>query len=218
MSIAEKLTTIAENEQKVYLSGCGKGRLDAWNKITNNNKRGYYTYAYRNMPDGSFDPPFAVKPQNSAEGMFHGSGIKKITTEQLDTSECGYFPYIFQNSSIEELGVIDLSKNANNTGVFATASLHTIEKLILSDSGSDLKDAFAYAYGLINIEIEGKISKTVIFVSSKLTYKSLASIIDALFDYSGTTETRTLTLNATAKARLSESDIAKATRKGWSIS
>jgi hypothetical protein len=44
------------------------------------------------------------------------------------------------------------------------------------------------------------------------------SIINALKDYSGTSETRTLTLHAWAKARLSESDIATATQKGWTIS
>lgn len=216
MNIAEKLVTIAENEKKVY----EKGRLDAWNKITNNNKRQFYTYAYRGMPDGSFDPPFAVKPRN-AEGMFYGSGIKKITTEQLDTSLCTNFPFAFSNSAIEELGVIDLQNNTNNASVFSTGSLHTIEKLILSNNGSNLSSALSQTTGLINIKIEGKIGANFnIGSSANLSYESLMGekgIINALKDYSGTGETRTITLHADVKAMLTESDMATARQKGWDI-
>jgi hypothetical protein len=195
-----------------------KSRLDTWNKITNNNTRTFYTYAYREMPDGCFDPPFAVKPRN-AEGMFQSSKITKITTEQLDLSECGNFPAGFANCySLREVGIVDLRKNGNNALIFNnTDSLHTVEKVILKDEGQNLGNAFFCARALANIEIEGKISETVYFGYSPLTHESLMSIINALKDYSGTTSTYTLTLHADAKARLSDAEKAIITQKGWTL-
>ena len=102
---------------------------------------------------------------------------------------------------------------------FASTSLVTIDKLVLKEDGSQ---SFSYTFdgnkNLTNITIEGKVGQNISFDGSPLlSYESLMSIINALKDYSGTTTTRTLTLHATAKARLSESDIAIATQKGWTI-
>lgn len=194
-----------------------KSRLDVWNEITNNNTRKFYTYAYREMPDGTFNPPFAVKPRN-AEGMFHSCKIKKITSEQLDLSACSNFPFGFASSQIEELGIIDLRKNGNNASVFLnTTSLRTVEKVILKDEGQNLGNAFNGASALTNVEIVGKISATVQFSHSPLTLDSAKSVFDALMDYSGTTSTYTVTLSSTTKGYLSESDIAIATQKGWTV-
>jgi hypothetical protein len=170
------------------------------------------------MPDGCFDPPFAVKPRN-AEGMFQTSKITKITTEQLDLSECVNFPAGFANCySLREVGIVDLRKNVNNALVFNnTDSLHTVEKVILKDEGQNLGNAFFCARALANIEIEGKISADVYFGYSPLTHESLMSIISALKDYSGTTSTYTLTLHADAKARLSDAEKAIITQKGWTL-
>lgn len=52
--------------------------------------------------------------------------------------------------------------------------------------------------------------------SSNLTRESLLVIINGLADLSGTTG-KTLTLHATAKARMTEEDIAIATAKGWNV-
>lgn len=55
--------------------------------------------------------------------------------------------------------------------------------------------------------------------SSKLTHDSLMVIINGLYDFvgAGSSTRRTLTLHATAKARLTTDDIAIANGKGWSI-
>ena len=52
---------------------------------------------------------------------------------------------------------------------------------------------------------------------TKLTHDSLMSIINALYDYSGTTTTRTVTLGTDNKNKLTEAEIAIATQKGWSV-
>ena len=68
---------------------------------------------------------------------------------------------------------------------------------------------------------EGKIGMSVTFSAcSKLTYESLMGeygIINALLDLTGTGKTATLTLHADSKAKLTDSDIATITQKGWTL-
>jgi len=148
---------------------------------------------------------------------------KKITSEQLDLSACTNFPYGFYGTSLEELGIIDLSRNGNNAAVFYESnSLHTIEKIIFKEdgtSGTDATNLFT-ARKLANLKIGGKIGKSTKFNYCPLTRESVMGdegIVEALLDYSGTSETRTLTLSTTTKGYLTESDIAIATQKGWTI-
>ena len=201
-----------------------KSRLDTWNKITNYNTRIFYTNAYWGMPDGSFDPPFALRPVN-AEGMFREVKQKKITTEQLDLSACENFPYGFYGTQLEELGVIDIRKNNNLTAMFyASGKLHTIEKLIIADDGSTKTNAtllFSSTPALENISVEGKFGVSTSFsYSPKLSYESLMGekgIVNALIDLKGTGETATLTLHTDAKARLSDAEKAIIAQKGWTL-
>ncbi|MBQ9096942.1 MAG: hypothetical protein IJY55_00920, partial [Clostridia bacterium] len=52
---------------------------------------------------------------------------------------------------------------------------------------------------------------------NNLTFDSLVSIILALKDYSGTSTTKTVTLGATNLAKLTDSEKAIATQKGWTL-
>lgn len=221
LGIADKINAqdFAEKIDEVY----EKSRLDAWNEITNNNTKVFYTNAFREMPDGSFNPPFAVKPVN-AEAMFHSCKQKKITSEQLDLSACGNFPYGFYGTKLEELGVVDLSKNNNNSAVFyASDRLHTIEKIIFAEDGTSKTDAglfFASTSALANITIGGKIGKNIDFSYSPLTRESIMGengVANALIDNASTGETRTLKLSTTTKGYLSDSDKATITQKGWTL-
>ena len=138
-------------------------------------------------------------------------------------SACTNFPYGFYGTALEELGVIDLSRNGNNSSVFyGSNSLHTIEKVIFKEdgtSGTDATNLFT-ATKLANLKIGGKIGKSTKFHHCPLTRESVMGaegIVNALLDYSGTEETRTLTLSETTKGYLTESDIAMAAQKGWTV-
>lgn len=95
----------------------------------------------------------------------------------------------------------------------------------VSEACTAYSGAFSQCSYLKNLEFkEGSIiAANIGFAqSSLLTHDSLISIINALKDYSGTSTTRTLTLHATAKARLEGTNeglaaIAEANRKGWSL-
>ena len=98
--------------------------------------------------------------------------------------------------------------------------LKTVELLILKDDGSQTQGSnrpFADCSSLENLNIQGTLGFSVSLEWCPLSLDSLHSLLNALKDYSGTTTTRTLTLHADAKAKLSDSDKALATQKGWSI-
>ena len=97
------------------------------------------------------------------------------------------------------------------------ANLHTIDKIISFEGTTYSDSTFRYSPKLANIIFEGTIAKDINFIDNPLTHDSLMSIINALKDFSGTTTTKTLSLHADAKARLSEAEIAIATQKGWSL-
>ena len=177
MSIAEKLQTIAENQQNVYNAGYEKGKAEGGDDFLNVRTNDGKNFAYL----------FCV--------------CSHITTAPiLDTSKGIRFDYMFNGCG--NLVTIPLL-NVSNTNLEISASLNNI-----FDSCSKLE----------NITFEGTIPKSISFnASSKLTEASLNSIITALKDFSGTTTTETLTLHATAKAKLTETDIAIATQKGWTI-
>lgn len=174
MSIADKLTLIAENEQKVYEAGKEAGKNDWINFRTNNGTRFSYFYC-------------------AASHM--------VEAPILDTSKGTRFDYMFNSClSLKTIPLLNLTNTDMDTGA------------------PSLNNIFNACSKLENITFEGTIPRTISFnTCSKLTKESLDSIITALKDYSGTTTTATLTLHATAKAKLTETDIATITQKGWSL-
>ena len=247
MSIAEKLTTIAENEQKVYNAGYEKGKFESgdteeaynngfedgkqseyetfWEMVLENNNWGY-RFAGKSWTDQNFKPIKNITPINRATGMFSETGIKDIRgiCERLgiiiDLSNTTNTSTFFADSAVEYFGVMDLRKHTTlNSCLFNAVNLIEVDKVVLKDDGSQIFTSFANnCNNLTKIIFEGVIGKNISFAqSSKLTKESLDSIILALKDFSGTTTTATLTLHATAKAKLTEADIATITQKGWTL-
>lgn len=124
---------------------------------------------------------------------------------------------------ITELGVIDMSEvisSTSNTHIFKQCkALHTIEKLILPNGQSSWNGWFTGCAALENIIFEGIISKTGLDLSDcpKLTRESMLSILNCLTNAVGLSGTWKVTLGATNLAKLSESDKAIATAKGWTL-
>lgn len=199
MSIANKLATIAENEQKVFDAG-KKAEYDAfWDAYQDNGNPLDYTYAFAGgrWRENSFHPKYdlvAIKG-NSANSMFYYSRISKIIV------------------------VLDLRLATSIAQTFYSCSLlKTISLLKVSETTMFGNNTFGNCPALENITIEGVIAQSTGFPhSSNLTHDSLMSIIGALKDFSGTGEKRTLTLHADAKARLTDAEKAIATQKGWTL-
>lgn len=235
IAAADKATTmsannviIAENEQKVYEAG-QKSEYDRfWDEHQMKGERNIYAGAFAGWKGENFKPKYKIAPKGStvAHYMFYAfnrdnnsqlfdmspyndmldfSGITNQTNMFVDAfiqnlycdfSNCTNLAYAFQSvnsSRLENLILKVTSKTTNYTSIFNNQTY--ISKLFFTED-SEITASISFAH------------------SHKLTYESLRSIINALGTVSST---KTLTLHADAKAKLSDSDKAEITQRGWTL-
>lgn len=230
MSIADKLTTIAENEQKVYDAG-KKAEYDAfWDLVQENGNRTNYDFCFAGeaWSADNFKPKYPIQP-TSCQNMFAYWGIYSGRKEVADFRG---FPIDFSKSAlvancfygnlfVVAVGEINTTSVNNISGFFGSCmNLHTVEKLVVKENGeTTYYTAFRYCNKLENIVFEGVIGNDISFQDSPLlTHDSLMSIINHLKDFSGTTTTKTCTLGTTNLAKLTDAEKVIATQKGWTLS
>lgn len=233
MSIAEKLTTIAENQQKVFDSGYKKGTGDFWDTVQANGTRTDYNMGFssRGWTKDTFKPKYNISPR-SAERMFYQFNYQSPKFDfvehlnqlgvELDFSGMTYntWSYTFGYMNVSRLGVLDLRGIKALQSTFYNCPVERIDKLIVNENNT-YSNTFNMASSLTDITIEGIIGQNGFNVqwATNLTPVSLRSIIDALKDYSeDTSGTRwTLTIGTTNYDKLPTEDIEKAERKGWTL-
>ena len=216
MTPSEKLTEIAENIPKIYEAGKKAGYDAFWDAFQENGMRtDYHTgFAGKGWNEHTFKPKYDITP-TTAYMMFYqipndaNIDLVKIQDEcgiTLDFSNCTNFQYFVYSSGIVRIGTLD-TRSANSFSQFLAngSTLHTIERLILKDNGSQTisNAAWFLPNSLVNIEIEGKLGASVRTVSSKMTKASLESFISALYEES---TGQTLTLSKTAVNREFETE------------
>lgn len=141
MIIAEKLTQIADNEQKVYDAGYSAGQAAGggggyddgfaagkqaaydifWDALQNGGSpRNYAATFGAAWTSETFRPKYDIVP-TSAYMMFRQNQMKVDLVEYLeklgivlDTSQCDNFSYMFSSSKFTRIGVIDLSASTQN--------------------------------------------------------------------------------------------------------
>lgn len=199
MSIAEKLTTIAENQQAVYDAG-KQAEYDAfWDTFQQNGTVRYYQYAfYGDMwHDDNYNPKYPIITKN----MNGGFGYNHITDTKVD---------------------IEFVTGGNNSlnGLFSGCTkLKTVRKLTVHAALVYSYNGFSDCTALENINFAGVIGQNGLDLhwSTLLTYDSLMSIINALADYSESGTTYTVTLGTENLAKLTDAEKAIATEKGWTL-
>lgn len=242
MTIAEKLQTIVENEQKVYDAGYAKGKAEGgggdgyydtfWDSFQQNGQRGDYTYAFQFWDASIFQPKYDIVcgAGNYATSMFgyfnkvdaSAEAVDLVTLlgdKKLDTSKSTSVTNMFSYANVTHLPVLDFSSATQMTTPFNQCQkLHTIDKVMLKDDGSQTIGAPCnWCTELVEIRFEGKIGKAVTFThSSKLSTESVDSIIAALMDLTGQT-TQTITFHSTVIAKLTTEQLNAITAKNWSI-
>lgn len=210
MSIAEKLTTIAENELKVYEAGKQAGKQEEydafWDGLQNYGNRTNYSRAF--FTCGKLDDWFYPKHDmntSSAQEMFRGATCS--TTFDLaqrledcgvvmDTSQCTTAQMMFAYCNIKRLPTLDFSSISNTSGTYLT---------------------FAGCYYLEDVRFSGTTYYALDFSgSSNLSTESVQSIIDHLADLTGQTA-QTLTFHADVGAALTDEQKAAITEKNWTL-
>ena len=229
MTIAEKLQTIAENEQKVYGAGEQAEYDGFWDAFQQNGARESYSYGFagHGWTDKTFKPKHNIKP-NIMANMFYASRIEGDLVEileslgvSLDTSKATSISNAFSTCRLSRIGIVDATGVTSTLQtVFSYAEyLQTIDKLILKADGSNVfNQAFVGAVSLANLTIEGVIGSNGFNVQwSPLTHDSLMSIVNALQDKTADTSdtTWTITLGTNNLSKLTAEEKAIIERKGW---
>lgn len=201
MSIAEKLQTIAKNEQRVYEAGRQAEYEEFWNEYLQNGERTDFGYAFagKGWSDNNFKPNrnMVVSVSNY---MFHSTRIKNLKAHleklgiTMDFSKCTNFTYAFAWAAITDIGVVDIRSLTSNLQyfVYGNTNLVNFEKLIVSENNKFSDTAFYNASNLEEIRFEGVIGQNGLNMqwSKKLSHDSLVSIIEHLStDTSGLTVT-----------------------------
>ena len=218
MSIVEKLQTIAENEQRVFKAG-----QDDFLKTTllSNGKRAYYGYMFRTCVDLVEAPYFEMVKSGTCQSMFYGCTKLKVVPQYDFTKATAIADLFVECTSLEELPEIIASNATNcNYAFHSCKNLRKIAKLNVSkhSAATTITSIFSGCSALEEIEFVGTIPQSISFADSPLLSDStIASIINALRDWSGTGATKTLTLHENVKAKLTEEQIAIANQKGWTI-
>lgn len=227
---------IPKKISEVYEAG-KKSEYDRfWDIYQNYGNRTNYTTAFGSCWNKElFKPKYDIRP-TSAYYMFYNNIGAVIDLGEcaedyfeelgivLDYSKATYAHYGVAALHAKRFKKLDFSSATSLIGLFYshnqsnTNSVEVIDEFVSSEITTYSNDTFGQAIFLREIRFSGVIAKNISFNNcSELTKESLDSIISVLKDFSGTTTTATLTLHATAKAKLTEADIAIATQKGWTI-
>lgn len=242
MSIADKLTQIAENEQKVYNAGYEKGKAESepagdshydafWDVYQKNGERTEYTGAFRGegWTDETFDPKYNIiintRQWTTVDSVFSMSKItdfdKILQKRGLVIEAHGVVNYLFNGSAVTRV-TIDLGDTINTGLNFMFLSCNSLKKVEIKNFSNDyeLHGWFTGCVALEDLTFTGTSKlggKIDVSACSLLTRESLLNIVDVLRDYSGTTTSKTLSIGSTNLAKLSESELALATEKGWTV-
>lgn len=224
MSIANRLTTIAENEIKVYEAGIEDGKQAEYDRFWGNYKLdGMCAFAGSGWNNETFKPKNDIVP-STAYMMFRYSNIQGDLVHilenlgvVLDFSKCYSLQYTFQNTKFTRIGEI-VAKTNFIEGFSNNPQLETIDKIVTTSSITYGNASFSGCTGLKNITFEGEIGNTINFQWCPLTKESITSIINAL---SATKTGQTATFKQTAKeAAFTDDEWATliATKSNWTIS
>lgn len=231
---ANKLTAIAQNQQKVYDAGQSAGysqaESDFWDAFQDYGNREFYEYGFSRSGFEYVRPKHKIVPTSRVINMFSDMpNLKRIEKAYIDLSKSS----VTSQESIATSGNYAVWRNCANLeivedigmkagGYYQTfvgcEKLHTIEVVRVIDE-TGYSSTFNRCYELENLTIEGTIGQNNFNVSysTKLTHKSLMSIINALADYHGDGLIHTVTLGEANLAKLTDAEKAIATERGWTL-
>jgi len=225
-SIEEKLSVIAQNQQKVYDAGYAKStnadlakeeeRLRYWDAITYGGKRENYAYAfsYGNYSGIDFIKP--IYPVTDAVCLFSRHKGPTLPTN-IDLSRIkGAITYLFYYTNLEEIYDVHLPVQSSYFQTFRGSTLLKKIEIIRVNENTTFSATFHLCDSLEEVRFEGIIGNDIEFTeSTRLTRETILHVIDHLKDFSSTNISRTLTLGWANLAKLTDEEIQTAIDKGW---
>lgn len=221
MSVADKLTTIAENQQKVYDAGFTAGQAQGggggdsyydqfWDMYQQNGQRTNYSngFAYGTWNDEVFQPKYPLQPTNASNMFYRTTGLTEITNVDLSKATDVSFAF-YMCDNLVRIGKCDFSSAQGGLMTPPEACqtfaqnfrLKTIDEIV---SKEDLvwDSTFMGLTALESVTFSGTIGTSIDFSSChQLTIESIESIIDCLKDLNGQTA-QTLKLSSSVSPKL----------------
>jgi len=173
----KKLTTIAENQTKVYEAGKQAEYDRFWDAYQNKGKSAGYALAFAGArwTDDIYNPKYDIVVDYTSNQMYDNSNITD-TKVSIDVAS----------------GI-----SVQMSGTFGNSNLVTIRKLIVGEHNK-FSNTFAWSTKLQNIVFEGVIGQSLdIHWSTLLTADSLLNIVNHLSD---SATGKTITLPTTAES------------------
>lgn len=191
MSIADKLATIAENEQRVYDAG-KKSEYDSfWDEFQGEGNRVDYTYAFGGFgwtPE-VFKPKYDIKA-TAATSMFQGARRLVDVVDCLeragvafDTSDCtNYVNFANSAIAITALPPLYISKVKGRSVQNMVAYCYALKELTLVDATKDIDwyNAFSRTDALTDLKITGEIGYSINLQHSPLSKASIENVLSIL--------------------------------------
>lgn len=198
MSIADKLTTIAENVSKVYESGQQSEYDKMWDNLQASGALSDYRCSFGcAWNDTVYNPKYPIVVKN-AESMYSFTRISEKKIE-FNSSACTNFTKTFYYANCKYIGTVDCTayKNVMQYTFSYATKLISIDKLILNEDNKFNNSTFQGSTNIESMIIEGVIGQNGFNVqwSTKLNAESIVSIIEAL---SADTTGLSVTLSQTA--------------------
>ncbi len=200
MSLAEKLKTLAENEQRVFGAGKKAEQTEFWEVFQVGGKRTFYDRfcSDNSFNDETYNPLYPITVHNAYVLFSYRNNTNLVTDTKVPiVITSGHFNYCFNESPVKVIRSIDFTNCTSTAAPFYLAT--ELEEITV--------------VGTIKVNLEFLYSK-------KLTHESLMSIIHALYDFSddssGAVHTLKLGPENLAKLIGAEKDII--TQKGWQYS
>lgn len=211
-----------------------------WDNFQNSGERTRYNSAFGGQWTAEiWKPKYPIRPTNVYMMFFSNDADRLVIPDLVDFCEennivldfgnaYGNATYALAALHTNHFGILDFSckdtsKTINLTNLFYshnnTLGVQCIDEFISSERTIYATTTFQGAAYLEEVKFSGVIDAGNFNVSNctLLTHDSLISIINALKDYSGTTTTKAATLGSANLAKLSDTEKAIATQKGWSL-
>ena len=202
MTLAEKLTRVAENTERVFDAGRAAQRDAFWETYQQNGNRTDYNQGFAGVgwTREMIKPKYDIYVTSAFE-MFRGQPGLDLTEigVEVDFSRCTTLSNTFYGSGVTHIGVLDATASSQVSHTFYNAkSLKTIDLMKVAKNNVFL-NAFNNCDELESIILEGTIANDFdIHWSKKLSYASLESIYWAAYNGYQLGASFTLTLPKTA--------------------
>ena len=207
-----------------------KAEYDAfWDAFQQNGKRTSYAYGFTGIgwTDENFKPKYDIRPTNAIY-VFRESMVKNmkqclescgVSLDLSSAKNCDRLFYGMERLTI--LPKINISSAESCPYIFANCyALTTIEELRIGEKTTFASStSFVKCNALTNLTMTGVLATNGLNLADckKLSHESLMSVLNVLQDKTAVGGTWTVTLGTENLAKLTDTEKAIATQKGWSL-